>query len=108
MSRLHLGEGKMVFSLCLGGEVRFADWSCRAVGLSRCDLARGRTSQTVSKPCMILNKAWWGDQMVAHKARFFSGLYKAHSVRPDSIHPDYRVLRRPGLCAPLTELGFQP
>ena len=39
---------------------------------------------------MILNKAWWGDQMVAHKASFFSGLYKAHSVRPDSIHPDYQ------------------
>ena len=31
---------------------------------------------------MILNKAWWGDQMVAHKASFFSGLDKAHSVRP--------------------------
>ena len=31
-----------------------------------------------------------GDQMVAHKASFFSGLYKAHSVRPDSIHPDYQ------------------
>jgi len=28
--------------------------------------------------------------MVAHKASFFSGLYKAHSVRPDSIHPDYQ------------------
>ena len=26
--------------------------------------------------------------MYAHKASFFSGLYKAHSVRPDSIHPD--------------------
>ena len=48
------------------------------------------TAQAVSKPCMILNKAWWGDQMVAHKASFFSGLYKAHSVRPDSIHPDYQ------------------
>ena len=51
-------------------------------------LIRGRTSQAVSKPCMILNKAWWGDQMVAHKASFFSGLYKAHSVRPYSTHPD--------------------
>ena len=47
-------------------------------------------AQAVSKPCMILNKAWWGDQMVAHKASFFSGLYKAHSVRPDSIHSDYQ------------------
>ena len=28
--------------------------------------------------------------MYAHKASFFSGLYKAHSVRPDSIHPDYQ------------------
>jgi len=26
--------------------------------------------------------------MVAHKASFFSGLYKAHSVRPDSTPPD--------------------
>ena len=48
------------------------------------------TAQAVSKTCMILNKAWWGDQMVAHKASFFSGLTKAHSVRPDSIHPDYQ------------------
>ena len=39
---------------------------------------------------MIPNKAWWGDQMVAHKASFFSGLYKAHSVRSDSIHPEYQ------------------
>ena len=39
---------------------------------------------------MILNKACRGDQMVAHKDSFFSGVFKAHSVRPDSIHPDYQ------------------
>jgi len=62
--------------------------SCRSFGATSNGLNEGRTDQAVSKPCMILNKAWWGDQMVAHKASFFSGLYKAHSVRSDSTHPD--------------------
>ncbi len=59
--------------------------SPEVVGRSVC-----HPDQAVSKPCMILNKAWWGDQTVAHHASFFSGLTKAHSVRPDSIHPDYQ------------------
>jgi len=41
MSRLHLGEGKIVFSLCLVGEVRFAERCCSAVGRIRRDLATG-------------------------------------------------------------------
>ena len=75
-------------------------------------------AQAVSKPGLILNEACRGDQMIAHKASFFSGLYKAHSVRSDSIRPDYqsfetvwavrptqpirihRVLRRPEPCVP--------
>ena len=44
--------------------------------------------QAVSKPGLILNEVGRGDQMVVHKSNFFSGLYKAHSVRSDSTHPD--------------------
>ena len=54
-----------------------------------CPLLEGRTSQTVSKPGLLLNQAGRGDQMVAHKTRFINGLYRAHSVRPYSTHPDY-------------------
>ena len=61
----------------------------RAAATRACHLIEGRTAQAVSKPCIILNKACRGVQMYAHKASFFSGLYKAHSVCPDSIHPDY-------------------